>query len=182
MASLIRYHGVLRGIASENSFLRNEMVSLCCPKDVADAYLGSTPRDKLFMAAAGTLSFEVAKQKVNKYTTTLHAINSTIIKLCKLTKAIKIYRGIAGMKLPDEFWTPNTFGVRGGVEQAFMSTTTERAVAMGYASGGRGAEPAAIGIVIEVQQGMVNRGADISWLSQYPHEREILCERARDPL
>jgi hypothetical protein len=46
----------------------------------------------------------------------------------------------------------------------------------------RGAEPAAIGIVIEVQQGMVNRGADISWLSQYPHEREILCERARDPL
>ena len=83
------------------------------------------------------------------------------------------------MKLPDEFWTPNTFGVRGGVEQAFMSTTTERAVAMGYASGGRGAEPAAIGIVIEVQQGMVNRGADISWLSQYPHEREILCARGR---
>ena len=55
--------------------------------------------------------------------------------------------------------------------QAFMSTTTDRAVAMGYAnaSGGRTA-----GIVIECQQGMVNRGADISWLSQYPHEREIL--------
>ena len=69
-------------------------------------------------------------------------------------------------------------GVRGGVEKAFMSTTTEQAVAMGYASGGRGAKQASIGIVIEVQQGMVNRGADISRLSQYPHEREILCARA----
>ena len=31
-----------------------------------------------------------------------------------------------------------------------------------------------MGIVIEVQQGMVNRGASISPLSQYPHECEIL--------
>ena len=35
------------------------------------------------------------------------------------------------------------------------------------ASGGRG-------IVFEIQQGMIDRGADIWWLSQYPHEREIL--------
>jgi hypothetical protein len=160
---------VLRGLSSESPFLRNQMISLCCSKDIADAYLGSTPRDKPFLAAAGSITFEVAKRSVNKYTSTLHAINSVIIKLGKLTKAIKVYRGIAGMKLPDEFWTPNKFNVRGGVEQAFMSTTTERLVAMGYASGGQGA-----GIVIEVQQGMVNRGAEISWLSQYPHEREIL--------
>ena len=174
----VKYNAILRGLASEIPFLCNQMVSLCCPKDVADAYLGSTPRDKLFLAAAGKTTFEVAKQSLNKYTTTLHAINSAIIKLGKLTKAIKVYRGIAGMKLPNEFWIPNEFGVRGGVEKAFMSTTTEQAVAMGYASGGRGAKQASIGIVIEVQQGMVNRGADISRLSQYPHEREILCARA----
>ena len=35
------------------------------------------------------------------------------------------------------------------------------------ASGGRG-------IVFEIQQGMIDRGADIWWLSQYPHEQEIL--------
>ena len=35
------------------------------------------------------------------------------------------------------------------------------------ASGGRG-------IVFEIQQGMIDRGADIAFLSQYPHEREIL--------
>merc|ERR1719428_1079693 len=40
---------------------------------------------------------------------------------------------------------------------------------MGYAAGGKSA-----GIVFEILQGMVNRGADMSWLSQYPHEKEIL--------
>jgi len=179
----VKYNALLRGLASEIPFLRNQMVSLCCPKDVADAYLGSMPRDKLFLVAAGKIAFEVAKQSLNKYTTTLHAINSAIIKLGKLTKAIKVYRGIAGMKLPSEFWIPNEFGVRGGVEKAFMSTTTEQAVAMGYASDGRGAKQApCMGIVIEVQQGMVNRGADISRLSQYPHEREILCAHTTSSL
>ena len=28
-------------------------------------------------------------------------------------------------------------------------------------------------IVFEVKQGMVDRGADVAWLSQYPHEKEI---------
>eukprot|EP00966_Prymnesium_polylepis_P181174 4196501-Prymnesium_polylepis.1 len=109
-------------------------------------------------------------KSLNRYTTTLHGINSAIIKLGKLTKATKVYRGISGMALPDEFWEPNEYGVRGGVESAFMSTTLESKVAMGYAAG----DGSLMGIVIEVQQGMVNRGADISWLSQYPHEREIL--------
>ena len=27
--------------------------------------------------------------------------------------------------------------------------------------------------VFEMQMGMVDRGADLSWLSQYPHEREV---------
>ena len=72
------------------------------------------------------------------------------------------------MALPDEFWTPNEYDVRGGVENAFMSTTLDRSVAMGYASG----DTTKMGIVIEAQQGQVNRGADMSWLSQYPHEEE----------
>ena len=101
----------------------------------------------------------------------VHAINSAIVKSAKLTVAAKIYRGVAGMALPDEFWTPNDVGVRGGVERAFLSTTTERSVAMGYAATGGGAT---CGLVFEIQQGMVDRGADLSWLSQYPHEKEIL--------
>ena len=30
------------------------------------------------------------------------------------------------------------------------------------------------GLCFEIQMGMIDRGAEISWLSQYPHEKEIL--------
>ena len=87
--------------------------------------------------------------------------------------ATKVYRGVSGMALPDKFWTDNEYGVKGGIEAAFMSTTKDRKVAMQYAaSSGRG-------VVFEIQQGMIDRGADIGWLSQYPHEEEILFRHHR---
>ena len=80
-----------------------------------------------------------------------------------------MYRGISGMALPKEFWEPNEdSGVRGGVESAFMSTTLDRSVAMGYAS----SDKSRMGIVIEARQGQVDRGANMSRISQYPHEEE----------
>ena len=30
------------------------------------------------------------------------------------------------------------------------------------------------GIIVEIEQGMIDRGAEIAWLSQYPHEVEVL--------
>ena len=30
------------------------------------------------------------------------------------------------------------------------------------------------GVVFEISMGLIDRGADVSWLSQYPHERELL--------
>ena len=61
-----------------------------------------------------------------------------------------------------------------GVEAAFTSTTTDRDVALGYAHrksvSGRDATP----MLFEMRQGMVDRGAELGWLSQYPHEREVL--------
>ena len=52
-----------------------------------------------------------------------------------------------------------------------MSTTTRREVALGYM-----AQPgaAASGMLLAIRMGMVDRGADVSWLSQYPLEKEIL--------
>ena len=35
----------------------------------------------------------------------MHVINSAIVKSSKLTKAAKVYRGVAGGRLPDSFWT-----------------------------------------------------------------------------
>ena len=46
-------------------------------------------------------------------------------------------------------------------ELAFMSTTTERSVAMDYASSGGRA-----GLVFEIGMGMVDRPAELSWCSE----------------
>ena len=99
--------------------------------------------------------------KGNKYTTTLHVINSAVVKLSKLTVVSKVYRGVSGGRLPRQFRVANEYGVRGGIDPSFMSTTTDRAVALAYASATSGP-----GVVFEIRQGMVDRGADISWLSQ----------------
>ena len=68
-------------------------------------------------------------------------------------------------RLPPQFFAADKYGVRGGVEYGFMSTTLERAVAVGYAGDGAAT-------VIEMAMGFADRGAFISWLSQYPHEEE----------
>ena len=67
--------------------------------------------------------------------------------MSKLTRAAKVYRGIANKALPAKFWEKNEFGVCGGVEAAFMSTTIMRDVAMGYAGEG------SAGVVFEIQTG-----------------------------
>ena len=105
----IKFNAVLRGLRSDVPFLRNTMVSLCCSKEVAA---------KL---KANEISFEVAVTSVNRYPNTLHATNSAVVKASKLAKASKVYRGIAGMSLPKEFWEPNEYNVKGGVENGFMS-------------------------------------------------------------
>jgi NLR family CARD domain-containing protein 3 len=54
--------------------------------------------------------------KGNRYTTTLHVINSAVVKLGKLQRAEKVYRGMAGGVLPEQFWTASEQNVRGGCE------------------------------------------------------------------
>ena len=94
----VKYNAVLRGLRSDVLFLRNSMVSLCCSKEVVAKF------------KANEISIEVAVTSVNRYPNTLHAINSAVVKASKLSKARKIYRGIAGMALPKEFWEPNEYG------------------------------------------------------------------------
>ncbi|CAK0838498.1 unnamed protein product [Prorocentrum cordatum] len=108
--------------------------------------------------------------KHNRYVTTLHVINSALIKLSKLLSVVKVYRGVERGMLPECFWEANDFNVRGGVEFAFMSTTTERDVAIFYSGAEKDGN---VSTIIEGQLGMVDRGADLSSLSQYPHEKEI---------
>ena len=110
----------------------------------------------------------------NTYATTIHAISSAVIKLSKLSKAGKVYRGVCYGRFPDKFWVPDEMGVKGGVEFGFSSTTRERPQAVHYANGGGNAPSGEAKTILEMQMGMIDRGADIAWLSQYPHEKECL--------
>ena len=103
----------------------------------------------------------------NRYPTTLLFVCLGINKLSALTKVQKVYRAPGG-KLPDAFYKGLADGSQGGIEMGFMSTTTEKGEAMKYAS------YSGVPVILEVQQGMVARGADISWLSQFPGEAEVL--------
>lgn len=152
-----KYNAVLRGLRLE--FARGTFLELCGADGTYDKW------------ERGELTFrEAAGRECNLYPTTLLAINSAILKLSKLTPAQLVYRGVGDRTLPREFTTPNQYNVRGGVECAFMSATPDKNVALGYAQG----RNTKTGIIFEMQQGMVDRGADISFLSQYPHEKEIL--------
>jgi hypothetical protein len=73
----------------------------------------------------------------------------------------------AHARLSDQFFDKNIFNVAGGIELAFMSTTTDKNVAMSYMRG-------KTGTIFEIQMGMIDKGADLSQLSQYPGESEIL--------
>jgi len=160
----VKYNGVLRGLDSPVPFLKNDMVSLVTPKDTFERYIGTA---KKWENANGILPYDKARKELNLYTTTIHVINSCIVKMGKLTVAKPVYRGMSGRLFPNAFWFPNKEGVMGGVELAFMSTTPDISVAHQYSQD-------RFGIVVEMHQGMIDRGAEISWLSQYPHEAEVL--------
>ena len=55
------------------------------------------------------------------YETTIHAINSAVLKLSKLTYVSKIYRGSQGATLPKAFFVANEFNVKGGVDVRFAN-------------------------------------------------------------
>ena len=109
----------------------------------------------------------------NAYCTMIHACSSAVVRLSKLrTRSEVVYCGLANGTLPDSFWRPASDDMpRGGTEIGFTGTTTDRDIASMYASSGGAAER---GVLLEVQMGPFDSGADVAWLSQYPHEKEIL--------
>ena len=92
--------------------------------------------------------------KGNLYATTIHGINSAVIKLSKLQVACPVYRGSTRAVLPAQFWQKDDLGLSGGVEFGFTSTTVERAQAVHYAQG-------QASLILESLMGLIDRGADI---------------------
>ena len=77
-----------------------------------------------------------------------------------------LYRGLHNRTVPAEFLA------RGGSELGMMSTTTSRRIALGYCA--RGCESGAFVLLRLCTSSFMERGADISYLSAFPAEEEVL--------
>ena len=50
------------------------------------------------------------EETANRFVTTIHSINSGILKLSSLTPVLSVYRGASGLRLPDQLEMPTKFG------------------------------------------------------------------------
>ena len=108
---------------------------------------------------------------IKDWATTIGCCYSGVLKLSFTSKPARVYRGVkeVDMQLPPEFLSCSEGKFAGGVERAFMSTTKSAAVALDYSGGG-----ATPGSIFVIDFDMNSRGASIQWVSQYPHEEELL--------
>jgi hypothetical protein len=106
------------------------------------------------------------------FRTTLNVFMSAITKLSSVAPIQKVYRGTSGGVYPVAFWQPNRQNVRGGIDPAFMSTSTDRSFAMNFA---RTDDKDKASVLFEMQPTMISGGgASLQWCSQFPKEAEVL--------
>ena len=126
------------------------------------------------------LNAALRERQTSEWATTIACCFSAILKLsfssdgAAANGARRVYRGVreSEISLPDAFWRPEEASVQngkfaGGVERSFTSTTTNPAVALDYAGSGPGS-------IFVIDFEFTSRAASVGWLSQYPHEEELL--------
>ena len=113
-----------------------------------------------------------AHLKGNRYTNIIYLCQSAMLKISRagrIPRGRRVYRGQSGFSLPKVFVVAGEDGGRGGAEFAFLSTSTNKDVAVSYIDTEKG-----LPILFEFEVGSIDRGAPISFLSQFPGEDEIL--------
>ena len=147
-------------------FCEHEMVkdAELTPAEVAAIRLYSGP---MF----APLNYALRTEQIADWATTIACCYSGVLKLSFKSQPARVYRGVKEdtMQLPPEFLNGEEGKFAGGVERAFTSTTKSAAVALDYSGGGETA-----GSIFVIDFDMNSRGASIQWLSQYPHEEELL--------
>ena len=86
------------------------------------------------------------------------------------TTAGVVWRGLSGLALPPEFFEPDEQGFAGGVDASFMSTTLDDSVARKFS----GVDQGRLGTIFKLLLGKTSLGADITFLSQFTGELEML--------
>eukprot|EP01052_Picozoa_sp_SAG31_P003081 SAG31_NODE_115_length_24128_cov_47.693912_4_plen_1815_part_00 len=116
-----------------------------------------------------------------RFITTIHAINSGIVKLRSLQPACNVYRAVSGSQLPPPFVDGSgsglaaMLGFKVAVEPGFVAATVHKTIAVKDATGQDETIAKRNNVVLlECRMGLLSRGAFIGWLSQYPTEAEVL--------
>ena len=124
------------------------------------------------MASGNMPEGMTAHLKGNRYTNAIYLCVSGMRKISaasRIPRGRKVFRGMAGFRLPDVFVVAGEDGGRGGAEFAFMSCTTNKEVAVSYINAAKG-----LPILFEFEVGSIDRGAPLSFLSEFPGEDEVL--------
>ena len=142
-----------------------------CPEEVLGLRLYTGPQFMHYNCVLRKFPKDVLESlKGNTYTTTIHCINSAIVKLsraCPLDPR-RVARGSNRLRLPERFAVKDKLGCQGAVEMGFISTSTNLEVACNYTRGG------VMAMVLDIERGAMDKGASIGPLSQYFMEEEIL--------
>ena len=112
---------------------------------------------------------EHSVQRLESWATSAALLVSGIVKLRVATLPMTVYRGVKEefVQLPRDFVEADRSRFACGVEPAPMSTTEDRAVALSYAGRNRGS-------LLEIEFDAANLGAELTFLSQYPAEAELV--------
>ena len=108
------------------------------------------------------------------YAATVRHLSHGLRKLARVSVELgDVYRGVRG-ELPEAFWLKDAFGMITATDFGFMSTSLDRLVSEGFL-GGAGARNVLWKIECspETDDGF-HSAADVSALSQFPAEREML--------
>ena len=134
---------------------------------------------------SGNYRIQVAKHAGITFTATVRHLCCAIRKLAAVATEIStcqpLYRTVRG-ELPRTFWVPDDHGMVAAVETGFMSTSKRPSVSIGYMTGNSNVLWQ-LKTRTETNTGF-HMGADISMLSQFSEEKEILfppCTMVRTP-
>eukprot|EP00301_Raphidiophrys_heterophryoidea_P026595 c9222_g1_i1.p1 GENE.c9222_g1_i1~~c9222_g1_i1.p1 ORF type:complete len:750 (+),score=177.77 c9222_g1_i1:1001-3250(+) len=105
------------------------------------------------------------------FSSTVAHINSAVRKLSKVPiRSDRLYRGVRGV-LPERFFKPDKLGIIAATDFGFLSTSTQRATPINYM---HGTSNVLWSLHCRIEDEAFHNGGDISFLSMFPHEKEVL--------
>ena len=169
----VKYQSVLRYFASEKTQQAHKKDGSAPPGYVEKQW--QKARDDFRRLCCKGDESTLVERKGNTYSNTLHVANSAILKLSYVTKLEHVYCGMSSdVTLDETFFEESRFGAAGGSEATFVSASRDRDAVMLQTLDEL--QP----VMLEVADGMLSRGADVSPLAQFKEDQVIFAPLVRE--